>query len=191
MGEDFDNPFGLKLKNGSLKKMSSLLNLAVFPGNQGGPLEHVIAGKAIAFGEALKDDFMTYMIQVRQNAKAMAKAFLEKDYNIISGGTDNHMMLIDLRNKNISGKDAELALVKADITANKNMVPFDNKSPFVTSGIRFGTPAVTTRGLKEKHMQEIVLLIDKVIKNYEDDSIINEVRLSVNEMMKGRKLFNY
>ena len=191
MGEDFDNPFGLKLKNGSLKKMSSLLNLAVFPGNQGGPLEHVIAGKAIAFGEALKDDFMTYMIQVRQNAKAMAKAFLEKDYNIISGGTDNHMMLIDLRNKNISGKDAELALVKADITANKNMVPFDNKSPFVTSGIRFGTPAITTRGLIEKDMLEIVSLIDRVIKNYENDIIINEVRLSVNEMMKGRKLFNY
>ena len=191
MGEDFDNPFGLKLKNGSLKKMSSLLNLAVFPGNQGGPLEHVIAGKAIAFGEALKDDFMTYMIQVRQNAKAMAKAFLEKDYNIISGGTDNHMMLIDLRNKNISGKDAELALVKADITANKNMVPFDNKSPFITSGIRFGTPAITTRGLIEKDMLEIVSLIDRVIKNYENDSIINEVRLSVNEMMKGRKLFNY
>ena len=191
MGEDFDNTFGLKLKNGSLKKMSSLLNLAVFPGNQGGPLEHVIAGKAIAFGEALKDDFMTYMIQVRQNAKAMAKAFLEKDYNIISGGTDNHMMLIDLRNKNISGKDAELALVKADITANKNMVPFDNKSPFVTSGIRFGTPAITTRGLIEKDMLEIVSLIDRVIKNYENDSIINEVRLSVNEMMKGRKLFNY
>ena len=191
MGEDFDNPFGLKLKNGSLKKMSSLLNLAVFPGNQGGPLEHVIAGKAIAFGEALKDDFMTYMIQVRQNAKAMAKAFLERDYNIISGGTDNHMMLIDLRNKNISGKDAELALVKADITANKNMVPFDDKSPFVTSGIRFGTPAITTRGLKEKDMLEIVSLIDKVIKNHENDSIINGVRLSVNEMMKGRKLFNY
>jgi glycine hydroxymethyltransferase len=191
MGEDFDNPFGLKLKNGSLKKMSSLLNLAVFPGNQGGPLEHVIAGKAIAFGEALKDDFMTYMIQVRQNAKAMAKAFLERDYNIISGGTDNHMMLIDLRNKNISGKDAELALVKADITANKNMVPFDDKSPFVTSGIRFGTPAITTRGLIEKDMLEIVSLIDRVIKNYENDIIINEVRLSVNEMMKGRKLFNY
>tara|TARA_B100000768_G_scaffold179780_1_gene198211 strand:+ start:9779 stop:11053 length:1275 start_codon:yes stop_codon:yes gene_type:complete len=191
MGEDFDNPFGLKLKNGSLKKMSSLLNLAVFPGNQGGPLEHVIAGKAIAFGEALKDDFMTYMIQVRQNAKAMAKAFLERDYNIISGGTDNHMMLIDLRNKNISGKDAELALVKADITANKNMVPFDDKSPFVTSGIRFGTPAITTRGLKEKDMLEIVSLIDKVIKNHENDSIINGVKLSVNEMMKGRKLFNY
>ena len=191
MGEDFDNPFGLKLKNGSLKKMSSLLNLAVFPGNQGGPLEHVIAGKAIAFGEALKDDFMDYMVQVRQNSKAMAKAFLEKDYNIISGGTDNHMMLIDLRNKNISGKDAELALVKADITANKNMVPFDDKSPFVTSGIRFGTPAITTRGLIEKDMINIVNLIDKVIENHENDNIINSVKKDVNELMKGRELFNY
>ena len=191
MGEDFDNPFGLKLKNGSFKKMSSLLNLAVFPGNQGGPLEHVIAGKAIAFGEALKDDFMDYMVQVRQNSKAMAKAFLEKDYNIISGGTDNHMMLIDLRNKNISGKDAELALVKADITANKNMVPFDDKSPFVTSGIRFGTPAITTRGLIEKDMINIVNLIDKVIENHENDNIINSVKKDVNELMKGRELFNY
>ena len=191
MGEDFDNPFGLKLKNGSLKKMSSLLNLAVFPGNQGGPLEHVIAGKAIAFGEALKDDFMDYMVQVRQNSKAMAKAFLEKDYNIISGGTDNHMMLIDLRNKNISGKDAELALVKSDITANKNMVPFDDKSPFVTSGIRFGTPAITTRGLIEKDMIHIVNLIDKVINNHQNDNIINTVKKDVNELMKGRKLFNY
>lgn len=191
MGEDFDNPFGLKLKNGSLKKMSSLLNLAVFPGNQGGPLEHVIAGKAIAFGEALKDDFMVYMVQVRQNAKAMAKAFIEKDYNIISGGTDNHMMLIDLRNKNISGKDAELALVKADITANKNMVPFDDKSPFITSGIRFGTPAITTRGLLEKDMIKIVDLIDKVITNHDNDKLIKEVKKDVNELMKGKDLFNY
>ena len=191
MGEDFDNPFGLKLKNGSLKKMSSLLNLAVFPGNQGGPLEHVIAGKAIAFGEALKDDFMVYMVQVRQNAKAMAKAFIEKDYNIISGGTDNHMMLIDLRNKNISGKDAELALVKADITANKNMVPFDDKSPFITSGIRFGTPAITTRGLLEKDMIKIVDLIDKVITNNDNDKVIGEVKKDVNELMKGKDLFNY
>ena len=191
MGEDFDNPFGLKLKNGSLKKMSSLLNLAVFPGNQGGPLEHVIAGKAIAFGEALKDDFMVYMVQVRQNAKAMAKAFIEKDYNIISGGTDNHMMLIDLRNKNISGKDAELALVKADITANKNMVPFDDKSPFITSGIRFGTPAITTRGLLEKDMIKIVDLIDKVITNNDNDKVIGEVKKDVNELMKGKELFNY
>ena len=190
MGEDFDNPFGLKFKSGKLKKMSSLLDLAVFPGNQGGPLEHVIAGKAIAFGEALTDDFMKYMVQVRQNAKSMAKEFIKRDYKIISGGTDNHMMLIDLRNKNISGKDAELALVKADITANKNMVPFDDKSPFVTSGIRFGTPAITTRGLKEIDMIYIVELIDLVINNYDDDKVLNEVRSKVNELMRGRPLFN-
>ena len=189
MGQDFDNPFGLKFKSGKLKKMSSLLDLAVFPGNQGGPLEHVIAGKAIAFGEALTDDFMKYMVQVRQNAKSMAKEFIKRDYKIISGGTDNHMMLIDLRNKNISGKDAELALVKADITANKNMVPFDDKSPFVTSGIRFGTPAITTRGLKEIDMIYIVELIDLVINNYDNDKVLNEVRSKVNELMKGRPLF--
>ena len=189
MGQDFDNPFGLKFKSGKLKKMSSLLDLAVFPGNQGGPLEHVIAGKAIAFGEALTDDFMTYMVQVRQNAKSMSKEFIKRDYKIISGGTDNHMMLIDLRNKNISGKDAELALVKADITANKNMVPFDDKSPFVTSGIRFGTPAITTRGLKETDMIYIVELIDLVINNYGNDKVLNEVRSKVNELMKGRPLF--
>jgi glycine hydroxymethyltransferase len=190
MGEDFDNPFGLKFKNGSLKKMSSLVDLAVFPGNQGGPLEHVIAGKAIAFGEALTDNFMTYMIQVRQNSKAMAEEFIKKDYKIISGGTDNHMMLIDLRNKNISGKDAELALVKADITANKNMVPFDDKSPFVTSGIRFGTPAITTRGLKERDMILIVDFIDRVINNHENLDVINSVKSEVNKLMKGRLLFN-
>ena len=189
MGKDFDNPFGLKFKSGKLKKMSSLLDLAVFPGNQGGPLEHVIAGKAIAFGEALTDDFMIYMVQVRQNAKSMAKEFIKRDYKIISGGTDNHMMLIDLRNKNISGKDAELALVKADITANKNMVPFDDKSPFVTSGIRFGTPAITTRGLKETDMIYIVELIDLVINNYDNDIVLNEVKNKVNELMKGRPLF--
>ena len=191
MGEDFDNPFGIKLKSGSLKKMSSLIDLAVFPGNQGGPLEHVIAGKAIAFGEALKDDFMTYMIQVRQNAKVMAEEFVKRGYNIISGGTDNHMMLIDLRNKNISGKDAELVLVRADITANKNMVPFDDKSPFVTSGIRFGTPAITTRGLKEKDMITIVDLIDRVIKQHDNDMEINCVKKEVNQLMTGRALFNY
>tara|TARA_B100000902_G_scaffold397756_1_gene462474 strand:- start:1170 stop:2444 length:1275 start_codon:yes stop_codon:yes gene_type:complete len=191
MGEDFENPFGLRLKNGSLKRMSSLINLAVFPGNQGGPLEHVIAGKAIAFGEALKDDFMNYMVQVRQNAKLMAKEFVKKDYNIISGGTDNHMMLIDLRNKDISGKDAEKALVKADITANKNMVPFDDKSPFITSGIRFGTPAITTRGLTEKEMTIIVSLIDRVIENYSNDNEIMKVKKDVNKLMKGRPLFNY
>ena len=189
MGEDFDNPFGLKFKSGKLKKMSSLLDLAVFPGNQGGPLEHVIAGKAIAFGEALTDDFMAYMVQVRQNAKSMSKEFIKRDYKIISGGTDNHMMLIDLRNKNISGKDAELALVKADITANKNMVPFDDKSPFVTSGIRFGTPAITTRGLIEIDMIYIVELIDLVINNYDNDKVLNQVRSKVNELMKGRPLF--
>ena len=191
MGNDFENPFGLKLKNGSLKKMSSLLDLAVFPGNQGGPLEHVIAGKAIAFGEALTDNFMTYMVQVRQNAKTMAKAFMERDYNIISNGTDNHMMLIDLRNKDISGKDAELALVKADITANKNMVPFDDKSPFVTSGIRFGTPAITTRGLKDDEMIQIVDMIDRVIKNYNNEIILSDVKKEVNLLMNERKLFNY
>jgi glycine hydroxymethyltransferase len=190
MGEDFDNPFGLKFKSGKLKKMSSLLDMAVFPGNQGGPLEHVIAGKAIAFGEALSDNFMSYMIQVRQNAKSMAEEFVNKGYNIISGGTDNHMMLIDLRNKNISGKDAELALVKADITANKNMVPFDDKSPFVTSGIRFGTPAITTRGLIESDMKKVVELIDEVISNHQNEKIIYEVRKKVNNLMSGRPLFN-
>ena len=191
MGEDFDNPFGLKFKSGKFKKMSSLLDLAVFPGNQGGPLEHVIAGKAIAFSEALTDNFMSYMVQVRQNAKTMAEEFIKRDYKIISGGTDNHMMLIDLRNKKISGKDAELALVKADITANKNMVPFDDKSPFVTSGIRFGTPAITTRGLKENEMITIVGLIDKVIINYNNEVILGEVKKDVNLLMKGRNLFNY
>ena len=191
MGEDFENPFGLKLKNGSLKKMSSLINLAVFPGNQGGPLEHVIAAKAIAFREALTDDFMNYMVQVRQNAKSMAKEFVTRNYDIISDGTDNHMMLIDLRNKNISGKDAEMALVKADITANKNMVPFDDKSPFITSGIRFGTPAITTRGLIENEMTLIVDLIDKVIENHNNDNEIMKVKKRVNELMKDRSLFNY
>ena len=160
MGKDFDNPFGLKLKNGKLKKMSALLNGGVFPGNQGGPLEHIIAAKAIAFSEALTDEFLHYQIQVKKNAAAMAKAFVAKDYHLISGGTDNHVMLIDLRNKNITGKEAEAALGKAEITVNKNMVPFDDKSPFVTSGIRIGTPAITTRGLKEEDMILIVNLIE-------------------------------
>ena len=190
MGKDFDNPFGLTLKNGKLQKMSHILNMAVFPGNQGGPLMHVIAGKAIAFEEAQQPSFKKYMNQVRNNAKAMANSFLKLDYNLISGGTDNHMMLIDLRNKNISGKDAELALVKADITANKNMVPFDDKSPFVTSGIRVGTAAITTRGLKENQMEEIVNMIDRVILNYNDDLIISEVANQVNSLMRGRPLFN-
>lgn len=190
MGEDFDNPFGITLKNGKLRKMSALLDLAVFPGNQGGPLEHIIAAKAVAFGEALSDDFLHYMIQVKKNAAAMAAAFVAKDYHIISGGTDNHMMLIDLRNKNITGKEAEKILVQADITANKNMVPFDDKSPFVTSGIRFGTAAITTRGLKEGEMSTIVALVDEVISNPENESIIADVRIRVNNLMKGRKLFN-
>jgi len=190
MGKDFDNPFGITLKNGSLRKMSALLNLAVFPGNQGGPLEHIIAAKAIAFGEALKDNFLNYMLQVKKNAEAMAAAFLARNYHIISGGTDNHMMLIDLRNKNITGKDAEKILVEADITANKNMVPFDDKSPFVTSGIRFGTAAITTRGLLENDMSIIVDLIDEVLTNAQDKAKIANVKIKVNELMKGRDLFN-
>lgn len=190
MGEDFENPFGIRLKNGNLRKMSGLIDLAVFPGNQGGPLEHIIAAKAIAFGEALTDSYMNYMLQVKKNAAAMATAFVAKGYNIISGGTDNHMMLIDLRNKDITGKDAEKVLVKADITANKNMVPFDDKSPFVTSGIRFGTAAITTRGLKEEHMATIVDLVDKVLTNSENEQIIERVRGEVNVLMQGRPLFN-
>ena len=190
MGTDFENPFGIRLKNGNLRKMSALLDLAVFPGNQGGPLEHIIAAKAVAFGEALTPEFATYMEQVKKNADAMAKAFVAKDYHIISGGTDNHMMLIDLRNKNISGKDAEKALVLADITANKNMVPFDDKSPFVTSGIRFGTPAITTRGLIESDMEVIVSLIDRVLTNPEDATVINAVKKEVNAMMSSRLIFN-
>lgn len=189
MGEDFENPFGVTLKNGSLRSMSSLIDLAVFPGNQGGPLEHVIAAKAIAFGQALTDDFLYYMLQVQKNAQAMARAFVARDYNIISGGTDNHMMLIDLRNKGISGKDAEKVLVEADITANKNMVPFDDKSPFVTSGIRFGTAAITTRGLKETEMETIVSFIDRVLTDPQSESVIIKVRQEVNEMMRNRPLF--
>jgi glycine hydroxymethyltransferase len=190
MGKDFDNPFGITLKNGKLRKMSALLDLAVFPGNQGGPLEHIIAAKAIAFGEALTDEFRQYMLQVKKNADAMANAFVARDYHIISGGTDNHMMLIDLRNKDISGKDAEKALVLADITANKNMVPFDDKSPFVTSGIRFGTAAITTRGLSEEDMETIVALIDEVISNPENEAIIAGVKSKVNAMMQSRPIFN-
>ena len=189
MGKDFDNPFGLTLKNGNLRKMSSLLDSGIFPGNQGGPLEHVIAAKAIAFGEALTDDFLHYMIQVKKNAAVMAQAFVDKGYNIISGGTDNHMMLIDLRNKNITGKQAEEALVKADITVNKNMVPFDDKSPFVTSGIRIGTAAVTTRGLTELDMEQIVELVDEVIMNFDDDAMLGAIAEQVNDMMEGLPLF--
>ena len=189
MGNDFENPFGLKLKSGKLKKMSSLLNAAVFPGNQGGPLEHIIAAKAIAFGEALTDEFLHYQIQVKKNAAAMARAFVTKDYKLISGGTDNHVMLIDLRNKNITGKDAEYALEKAAITVNKNMVPYDDKSPFVTSGIRIGTPAVTTRGLKEDDMMIIVELIDEVIQNFENETVLNSVKEKVHALMSHRPLF--
>ncbi|MUP46281.1 serine hydroxymethyltransferase [Gramella sp. BOM4] len=189
MGKDFDNPFGEKLKNGNLKKMSAMLNSGIFPGNQGGPLEHIIAAKAVAFGEALTDEFLHYMVRVKKNAEKMAKAFVDKGYNIISGGTDNHMMLIDLRNKNVSGKDAEEALGKADITVNKNMVPFDDKSPFVTSGIRIGTPAVTTRGLEEKDMAKIVDLIDRVITNIENEEELKAVKKEVNAMMHGLPLF--
>jgi glycine hydroxymethyltransferase len=189
MGKDFDNPFGITLKNGNLRKMSSLLDSAIFPGNQGGPLEHIIAAKAVAFGEALTDDFLHYMIQVKKNAAVMAEAFMEKGYKVISGGTDNHMMLIDLRNKNITGKQAEEALGKAEITVNKNMVPFDDKSPFVTSGIRVGTAAVTTRGLEEKDMQKIVDLMDEVIVNFENEQLLEDIAGSVNEMMSGLPLF--
>ena len=189
MGKDFENPWGITLKSGKPKMMSSILNSAVFPGNQGGPLEHIIAAKAIAFGEALTDEFLYYQLQVKKNAAIMAQEFVKRDYHIISGGTDNHMMLIDLRNKNITGKEAENALVKADITVNKNMVPFDDKSPFVTSGIRIGTAAITTRGLKEDEMEKIVSLIDEVISNFENETVIEAVAEKVNAMMSYRPLF--
>lgn len=189
MGKDFENPFGLKLKNGNLKKMSSLLNGSVFPGNQGGPLEHIIAAKAIAFGEALTDEFLHYQIQVKKNAAAMAEAFVAKGYNLISGGTDNHMMLIDLRNKNITGKEAEAALGVAEITVNKNMVPFDDKSPFITSGIRIGTSAITTRGLKEEDMTTVVEFIDEAIQNFENEEILNNIAEKVHNFMSHRPLF--
>ena len=189
MGKDFENPFGITLKSGKVRMMSSLLDSAIFPGNQGGPLEHVIAGKAIAFGEALTDEFLHYILQVKKNADAMAKAFVKRDYHLISGGTDNHMMLIDLRNKNITGKDAEQALVKADITVNKNMVPFDTQSPFVTSGIRVGTPAITTRGLVEADMETVVELIDQVLNNHENETKLKAISEQVNTLMSHRPLF--
>jgi glycine hydroxymethyltransferase len=189
MGEDFDNPFGLTFKSGKPKKMSSLFDSGIFPGNQGGPLEHVIAGKAIAFGEALTDEFLHYMVQVKKNAHVMAEAFVERGYDVISGGTDNHMMLIDLRNKNVTGKLAEETLGKAEITVNKNMVPFDTESPFVTSGIRIGTAAVTTRGLVENDMKTIVEYIDRVINNIENDSELDAVKNSIHDMMNGKPLF--
>jgi len=189
IGKDYENPFGLKFKNGNLKMMSKLVDLAVFPGNQGGPLEHVIAAKAVGFGEALDVSFYNYIERVKNNALTMCNEFISRGYDVVSNGTDNHLMLIDLRNKNITGKDAESALVKADITANKNMVPFDNKSPFITSGIRFGTAAITTRGLNNVDIINVVDMIDKVITNYTNKKILAEVKEDVNKMMKDRPLF--
>ena len=189
MGKDFENPWGLKTPKGETRMMSHVLDMAVFPGNQGGPLMHIIAAKAVAFGEALTDEFFRYTMQVQKNAQAMAEAFVKRGYNLISGGTDNHMMLIDLRNKNITGKEAENALVKAEITVNKNMVPFDDKSPFVTSGIRVGTPAITTRGLVEEDMETIVALIDKVLMNHTDEDVLEQVAQEVNQLMGERAMF--
>ncbi len=189
MKKDFDNPFGLKDLKGNIRKMSHLLDMAVFPGTQGGPLEHVIAAKAVAFGEILTDEFTTYIKQVQANAQAMAAAFIKKGYDIISGGTDNHLMLIDLRNKNITGKKAQETLDKAHITLNKNAVPYDDKSPFVTSGIRVGVAAVTTRGMKENDMEAIVQMIDDVLMNIDDEQKINEVKTSVHQYMTGFPLY--
>jgi glycine hydroxymethyltransferase len=189
MGKDFENPWGLKTPKGEIRLMSNLLDMAVFPGTQGGPLEHIIAAKAIAFGEALSEEYGIYIKQVAANAQAMAKAFVAKGYGIISGGTDNHLMLIDLRNKNITGKLAENALEKAEITVNKNMVPFDDKSPFVTSGIRVGTAAITTRGLKEAEMEQIVELIDRVLTNPEDEANLNTVKAEVIQLVSAFPLY--
>ena len=188
--KDFENPWGLTTPKGKVRMVSALLNSSVFPGMQGGPLEHVIAAKAVAFGEALSDDFFEYILQTKKNAAAMAAAFIAKDYDVVSGGTDNHCMLIDLRSKNITGKDAENALVKAHITVNKNMVPFDDQSPFITSGIRIGTPAITTRGLNEAHMVQIVEFIDNVILNFEDEKVLAEIANQVNEMMADFPIFS-
>jgi glycine hydroxymethyltransferase len=189
MGKDFDNPFGLKLKNGNLKKMSSLLDSAIFPGNQGGPLEHVIAAKAIAFGEALDSQFEKYINQVIINANRLSDSLSDLGYNIVSGGTDNHLLLIDLRNKNITGKDAERVLGLSKITVNKNMVPFDDQSPFVTSGIRIGTPAITTRGLVETDMDFVAESINSSIKSYLDDKMLSEIGKKVESYMIERPLF--
>ena len=190
MGKDFDNPFGLKLKNGNLKKMSSLLDSSIFPGNQGGPLEHVIAAKAIAFGEALDPLFEKYINQVIVNAKRLSKILSNLGYNIVSGGTDNHLLLIDLRNKNITGKDAERVLGLSKITVNKNMVPFDDQSPFVTSGIRIGTPAITTRGLLEDDMDFVAESIDSTIKYHDNESMLTEIGNNVEAYMIDRPLFS-
>jgi glycine hydroxymethyltransferase len=189
MGQDFENPWGLTTPKGEIRMMSNLLDMAVFPGIQGGPLEHVIAGKAVAYGEALQDDYFNYIVQVQKNAQALAAALVGRGYEIISGGTDNHLMLIDLRNKGVTGKVAEAALVQAHITANKNMVPFDDKSPFVTSGIRLGTPAITTRGCVESDMDSIAGFIDEVLMNAEDAAKIKTVGDAVVAMMKDKPLF--
>jgi glycine hydroxymethyltransferase len=189
LGKDFPNPWGEKTPKGEIKMMSQILDAAVFPGTQGGPLEHIIGAKAVAFAEALDESYMKYCIQVMKNAKLMAKCFMDLGYKVISGGTDNHCMLIDLRSKNLTGKLAENVLVQADITVNKNMVPFDDKSPFVTSGIRVGTSAITTRGIKEKHIPKIVSLIDKALMNAENEKVIKEVRKEVNKLMKDFPLF--
>jgi len=190
MGKDFENPWGKKTPKGNIKMMSSVLNSGVFPGSQGGPLEHIIAAKAIAFGEALKPEFVEYGRQVISNAKTMAEEFIRRGYNIISGGTQNHCMLIDLRNKNVTGKEIEIALVKSDITANKNMVPFDSQSPFITSGIRFGTPAITTRGVKEDTILKIVELIDRVISNPNDEVNLQNIKSEVNQLMSSFPIFS-
>ena len=192
MGKDFANPWGVKTPKGEVKMMSAILDGAVFPGSQGGPLEHVIAAKAVAFQEALQDDYKTYCKQVIANAKALAKAFTDKGYKVISGGTDNHLMLIDLRTKNehLTGKAAENALVLADITINKNTVPFETRSPFVTSGIRIGSPAVTTRGLKEAEMEIIVELIDKVLSNIDNQDVITEVKRDTHNLMSAFPLYS-
>ena len=190
VGKNFDNPWGLKTPTGEIRKISSILDSGVFPGTQGGPLEHVIAAKAIAFGEALSDAYMDYIVQVAKNAKAMANAFVERGYKIISGGTDNHLMLIDLRSKNLTGKQAEEALIQADITTNKNMVPFDNQSPMITSGIRIGSPAITTRGLKEKEAIRVVELIDEALQKPADTKHLKSVKRKVNTLMKKFPLYS-
>jgi glycine hydroxymethyltransferase len=189
MGEDFENPFGIKTPKGEVRMMSSLIDAAIFPGIQGGPLEHVIAAKAVAFGEALTDEFFHYTLQVKKNAAVLAQLLIERGYQIISGGTENHLMLIDLRNKGATGKQAEIALGKAHITVNKNMVPFDDKSPFVTSGIRIGTAAITTRGLVEKDMEQIAIYIDRVILNIEDDETLTAIGREVHHWMHEKPLF--
>jgi glycine hydroxymethyltransferase len=190
MGKNFDNPWGRKTKKGNPIKMSAILNSAVFPGMQGGPLEHIIAAKAVAFGEALQPSYKTYCQQVIKNASAMANAFIQKGYQIISGGTDNHLMLIDLRSRSVNGKDAEQALGKADITVNKNMVPFDTQSPFITSGIRIGTAAITTRGMKETECLKVVDWIDMILSDIENEGMINEIRGEINNFMQQYPLYN-